>query len=64
MNLFEVKLVRSICSCPEVFRVCGSLYLFSDLTQPIVLKTPADPWRFLLKRKEDLSSQPLLLVII
>ena len=52
MILFEVKFVRTICSCPYVFRVFGSLYLFSDLTQPIVLKTQADPWRFLLKRKE------------
>lgn len=51
MNLFEVKFVRTICPCPWGFRVCGSLYLFSDLTQPIVLKAPADPWRSLLKRK-------------
>ena len=52
MNLFEVKMVRSICACPEVFRVFGSLSFFRDLTQPMVLKTPADPMRFLLKRKE------------
>ena len=45
------------------FKSAWKSVLFSDLTQPIVLKTRADPWRFLLKRKKDLSSQPLFLVI-
>ena len=51
MNLFEAKLVRSIWLSLGFKSVWKSV-LFSDLTQLIVLETRADPWRFLLKRKE------------
>ena len=59
INLVEIKKnLRFIWSRPYVLVSVWKSVHFNDLSQPVVFKTPADTWRFLLK-KSDLRICPV-----